>query len=268
MKDLSKIKLIVSDFDGTLLNWEKKCITDRTVKIINNLSKRNKLFVIATARPWYALKPYIKKIQRSVEFFILCNGAWIKKNNGEDLFLNFISKNAILRIVKKWWDNKDVRFMLISKNETFINRFSPHKYIRNYQIMLNSKIISKEKVSQNAEKIFNIEVDASLSLLKMITKDLNKNEVTFTFSWPEFLEIYSKKISKGKALERLCKYLNVKKEEILAFGDGNNDLELLKKAGFGVAMANSTSEMKNNADYVTSNCNEDGVAFFIENFIC
>ena len=80
------------------------------------------------------------------------------------------------------------------------------------------------------------------------------------------MEINQGHANKGEALLALAKHLGIEREQTLAFGDGLNDLSMLKEAGVGVAMANACDEAKALADWVTLSCDEDGVARGIEKF--
>ena len=88
-----------------------------------------------------------------------------------------------------------------------------------------------------------------------------------TPSQPMFLEFFHGEVSKAAALERLGVLLNIPREEMIAMGDGANDLELLAYAGLGVAMGNASPLVKKQADAVTVTNDNDGVAEVIEKFI-
>ena len=80
------------------------------------------------------------------------------------------------------------------------------------------------------------------------------------------LEFMKRGCSKATGLEKLAKYLNISKEEIIAIGDADNDIEMIQYAGVGVAMKNAKDEIKNLADFVTKSNEEDGVAYVINKF--
>ena len=81
------------------------------------------------------------------------------------------------------------------------------------------------------------------------------------------LEINAAGVNKGKAMIELGKLLGISREEIMAFGDGNNDLKMLKEVGTGVAMENAIPSVKEAVDYVTLSNDEEGVAKFIEKYV-
>ena len=88
-----------------------------------------------------------------------------------------------------------------------------------------------------------------------------------TSSVPFNIEINSARATKGRALESLCALLGIDPADTLAFGDGTNDVSLLRAAGCGVAMANASAEVRAAADRVTLSNNESGVAAVIEEFL-
>ncbi|WP_321571855.1 HAD-IIB family hydrolase, partial [Parabacteroides goldsteinii] len=85
---------------------------------------------------------------------------------------------------------------------------------------------------------------------------------------PFYLEVVPKGIDKAASLERLLERVQIKREEVIAIGDGYNDLSMIKFAGLGVAMANAQPPVKSNADRITAFTNdEDGVAHFIHDLL-
>lgn len=86
-------------------------------------------------------------------------------------------------------------------------------------------------------------------------------------SEPYFLELVPKGIDKAQSLAVLLKEIHMTKEEMIAVGDGFNDLSMIKYAGLGVAMQNAQPVVKENADFITLTNDEDGVAYVVEKFI-
>ena len=128
---------------------------------------------------------------------------------------------------------------------------------------LTEHIISKEIL-----KVIVIE-DENLSILDEITKELNKIEgLEITKSWFNNIEIMATGSDKGSAVKILAEYLDIDKDEIIAFGDNYNDISMLEFAGIGVAMGNADEFVKSKADYITSTNSEDGVAKALYELTC
>ncbi len=87
-----------------------------------------------------------------------------------------------------------------------------------------------------------------------------KDKLNCMFTAPFYFEITAKDIDKAKALETVLKPLNIKQDEIIAFGDGHNDISIIKYAGIGVAMENAVPDLKEIADEITLSNNQDGIA--------
>ncbi len=92
---------------------------------------------------------------------------------------------------------------------------------------------------------------------------------TWTPAWPElgFVNITTLGVSKGKAMEALAFHLNIRTDEVMAIGDGSNDITLLSTAGLGVAMQNAPDELKTVADHITADVEQNGVALAIQKFL-
>lgn len=86
-------------------------------------------------------------------------------------------------------------------------------------------------------------------------------------SAPYFIEIMAQNIDKAKSLDCLVRELGIKQEEVIAFGDGYNDLTMIEYAGLGVAMANAVDGVKEKADVVTKSNDEDGIAYMLKQVI-
>ena len=98
-------------------------------------------------------------------------------------------------------------------------------------------------------------------------KDVEFDSVTFCTSQPFFLEFFNSKVSKAVAMEKIGEIYGISREEMIAAGDGYNDLAMIEYAGLGVAMENAVDGVKAVAQYITASNEEDGIAKVIEEFI-
>jgi hypothetical protein len=105
-----------------------------------------------------------------------------------------------------------------------------------------------------------------LEAMDIVLKHNIPDGIDTCFSLPILLEVHPAGVSKGTALREVANILNIPMQAILAFGDGNNDLEMLRYAGIGVALENATPELKNAANYVVPSNNEEGPARFLREF--
>jgi hydroxymethylpyrimidine pyrophosphatase-like HAD family hydrolase len=102
-------------------------------------------------------------------------------------------------------------------------------------------------------------------VLKMLPAEFP--DLVITTSIVNNIEINSREATKGVALKKLADYLKIPLESTMAFGDDTNDTTMLKAAGIGVAMGNAYDEVKQSADFVTKDCDDNGVAFAVRHFL-
>ncbi|HBH3034913.1 TPA: HAD-IIB family hydrolase, partial [Clostridioides difficile] len=106
------------------------------------------------------------------------------------------------------------------------------------------------------------------SILDEIRKELRKVQgIKITSSWPNNIEVMNEGVDKGNAVKILAEKMNIDREDIIAFGDNYNDIEMIKFAGLGVAMGNAEEFIKQEADYVTDTNQDSGVAKAIYKFL-
>ena len=128
----------------------------------------------------------------------------------------------------------------------------------------NIAYIKEKRVPADKINMFFIEEDARVRMRKTLAEIPG---ILVTSSLSNNLEINATGANKGDALLQLAEYLGIKQEETMAFGDGENDITMLRTAGIGVAMGNAEPSVKAAADYVTVTNNEAGVAAAIRKFV-
>ncbi len=267
-----KYKLIAIDMDGTLLDSSNK-ISERTIKTIKKAEEKGIYIVIATGR---ILKSAINHAEslRLKKPLIACNGAIII-----DKFKNIINESPLEKSKVKEIINigmlENIYFHFYDKDSFYSNTRS-EEILKFYdegskKLKIDVNIFSDvdEILDREDLKIYKfIFVDDDKEKLKKLRDRINQLEgIETSSSWADNIELMSKNVSKGKAVEFLCDKLNIRPEEVMAIGDNENDLSMIEYAGLGVAMGNATEKMKERADYITSTNDEDGLAKAIEKFI-
>ncbi|MBS5938534.1 Cof-type HAD-IIB family hydrolase [Clostridium sp.] len=269
-----KFKLICIDLDGTLLSDDKKIPTEN-IKAIQEAINSGVKICIATGRIYKFVDHIKDKISNKIEV-IASNGALIVNNR--EFILNYLSYNEVLKIkdIAKDYDLE----MYLNTEDTIISEGSiPESYT--YKIT-NERLEDKYKVNFLEKYSFERLIeDNKYNILKVVLMNKNKleeirkvrdaleksGEFEICSSEPQFCEVNSKGISKGRAVEELAKELGIDIKDVICIGDGGNDLEMLKRAGLSVAMANAPDEVKNIANYITESNNESGVSKAIKKLI-
>ena len=264
--NLEKVKLVVSDMDGTLLNTKGE-VSHLFFEQFKILKKHNIQFVAASGRQYNSIVDKLSVIKDEI-YVIAENGGLIKKGN-DLLQVNALAPEKIKKAIPILRGIKDTNIVLCgkssafieSKNQDFINLFQ--EYYHSYQIVDDlMEIASDEEFLKIAVYHFN----SSETYIYPVVKDF-KDEILIKISGKNWLDISETKANKGNALREVQKRLNITKEETLVFGDYHNDLEMLQEATFSFAMGNAHQDVKNTANFSTDTNNNNGVEKILQELI-
>lgn len=270
-----KIKLIALDLDGTLLD-SNGVISNKTCDAIKKAIKRGIEIVPATGRNIGLICEEIKAID-GIRYAITSNGAAVIDIREERvIFSNFINLDILKRIIDLI-KNYPIVIELYADGHAYVDRDvfdNPEKYnLNENQIHLMSynhilidnffNLIDESKDTNWIKCVEKINIpflneDIKKKVLKNLSDEVN--EIKITSSGKDNLEINISSANKGNGLEKLVNILGIRLEEVAAIGDNNNDIEMIEKSGFGIAMGNAIDEMKNKAGYVTVDNDKDGAA--------
>ena len=268
---MDKIKLMAIDFDGTTLNSEKR-ITDATLQAISKAIKNGILIVPATGRSISGIPQEMQDMD--IKYVISKNGAIIHDlTNGKEIFHDVMDQNLVCQICSmlKNYDcmlnltygldvsvnySKDIDlFKSIYKRSNDPNAIFTDD-IASYLAKTNTPI---DKISCYVNDINQLD-----AIMALQSKFLDLNIMNSGFP---FVEINSRMCSKGNGLKTLVNYLGLKKENVAAIGDSDNDIIMLAYANYSFAMGNATKFLKSIADEVVADNDHDGVKMAIEKVI-
>ena len=260
---MNQIKIVSMDFDGTLLTSDKK-ISNRTRKCLIELKNKSYIIIGITARNLLSVKNIL-----DVSLF-----DYIILNNGSDIY--YVENDMIesvssieKEVAKKIYDlfsNKSSQIdfctplnYLIKAKEKGDDRLFI-KYINGFEEVNDS--ISRMNVFfddvkdiERSRKLIENKFD-EVNVVKMIDTDKANSRV--------WLTINPKSVNKLSTLEKICKDLKYSIDEVIFFGDGENDLILIENVGIGVAMENAIKIVKDKASFVTLSNDADGIAEYLE----
>lgn len=267
-----KYKLLVLDVDGTLLNNARE-ISNRTLAALLKVQQMGVRIVLASGRPTYGLMPLAKTLELGNYggFILSYNGCQIiKAQNGEILFERRINPEMLPYLEKKARKNN---FAIFTYHDDIIITDTPeNEYIISEAVLNNQKIIKEDEFSTAVDfppckcMLVSNDEEALIVLEDHWRRQLNGTLDVFR-SEPYFLEVVPCGIDKANTLGALMEKLNIKREEVIAIGDGVCDVTMLQLAGMGIAMGHSQDSVKVCADYVTASNEEDGVAQAVEKII-
>ena len=267
-----KYKLLVLDVDGTLLNNEKE-ISKRTLSTLLKAQHTGIRIVLASGRPTSGLLPLAKALEMGNfgGYIVSYNGAQIiNAENGEVMFDKRINPELIPYLEKKARKNNFSIFTY--HDEYLLTDNADNVHIRREAWLNNLRIMEEEE--------FSIAIDFAPCKCVLVSDDEEAlrglenhwkrrlDGVLDVFpSEPYFLEVVPCGVDKANTLGVLMEQLGVKREEVIAIGDGVADVTMLQLAGKSVAMGHAQDSVKICADYVTASNEEDGVAQAVEKLV-
>ena len=248
---MNDIKIIFFDIDGTLIDMKKKYISPRMLETLARLKERGSLLCIATGRPPVSL-PHFEGVE--FDAFLTFNGSCCFDGQG-DIFRNPIPKEDVVtllenakklgrpvsvatrhRLAANGWDEDLAEYYAFGKQELRVAEdFEDAAGEDVYQIMLGCR-----------------EADHPALLAGV-------RNAKITAWWDRAVDIIPADGGKGAGIEKILAYYHLDRSQAMAFGDGNNDIEMLEAVGTGVAMENASERLKAVADEVCGHVAEDGI---------
>jgi hypothetical protein len=263
--DLSKVKLVVTDMDGTLLN-SKGLVSEKFLPIYEQLKKHKVHFVAASGRQYHSITGKLESIKNEITI-VAENGGFAKQGDKELLITSFESKKIetlipLLRNIKGTFTvlcGKNAAY-IETDNERFINMFS--EYYSQYEVVDDLTKVTNDDFFKIAVYHF----ENSETYIYPVVKHL-ESQMQVKVSGENWLDLSHNNANKGFAIKLLQKQLGITKEETMVFGDYNNDLEMLEQAYFSYAMENAHPNVKKIARFQTKSNNEEGVEFILEQLL-
>lgn len=257
------MKLIGIDLDGTLLT-DEKTISKRSIDVITKLKNENHLVVLTTGRSYAGTINYYKQLNLNTPIITL-NGALINFPDGKvikhtlpqnEIFKFFSELKSIINValfnsinkIYTYNHNKDLEFIFNGANIINVVEFDVNNISKD---ILNVVILIDD---QNREKFESFFVNTKI-----------KTRYWNTYNNQAFYDLYLEGVSKASALKEVLKVYNLTPNDLITFGDSENDIEMIKLAKYGVAMLNGRDSVKSVCSHITEkDNNNDGVAIFLE----
>jgi Cof subfamily protein (haloacid dehalogenase superfamily) len=269
------IRLIALDMDGTLLGEDHMHISDRTVRVLRSAANRGIYIVPASGRTMSQLSEILRRLD-CVRYAITANGAAVMDlREGKPLFTSLIPPEpsaCLLRMAEEIpWLNSEAYYggnaFLEPKGQKYLEK-SPSNPAFKKQLSASLTFVDSLRplMGLPLEKIrFNEIPEEHMEEFRALLRKAGSFQESYDRA--ESLELNAPGVSKGAALAELCRGLGIAREEVMAFGDSNNDLTMIRWAGHSFAMANGTEEIKQAAAYEAPSNAEEGVAVKTEEFL-
>ena len=256
-EDKYEPKIFFFDIDCTTFDHNIDAVRDKTYEALQKLKAKGYKLCINTSRSYTEMYNVPKKLLDMMDTIIMLSGSYIIKDG--EVIIKYLDDEQVNKCIK-YLDEHDITYRYCTDDGGgYLNKHDEDKENLFYSLY---NMIPPVKKYEN-EKVLDILMYAVGEERDEIITIMDKSEFSYLRLGGEF---YPKEVDKGFSLIDVAKMYGYSKEETCAFGDGDNDCTMLKKAHLGIAMGNGTVMCKQNADYVTDDISDEGLYNALKHF--
>ncbi len=257
------IRLIASDLDGTLLQNKSQSLTKRALILIQKLQEQGIVFVAASGRQYPNLYRLFEPVSKEMAF--LCENGALVMYHEKVIAKHILDRSLALALMEDIYEHEGCEVLLSGQNTSYLKPKDPAYTYRMEKIVRNNIQIvqSFEEVTEPFLKVSVYEKSGIMDHTGPYFINKWKDQLKCTFSGDGWLDFVCPDVNKGTALTELLTKLKITPEQVIAFGDNYNDLEMLSMVGYGYCMENAPKEIKEQYSYHTSSVEDT-----LEKFLC
>ncbi|WP_303011101.1 Cof-type HAD-IIB family hydrolase [uncultured Bacteroides sp.] len=256
-------KALFFDIDGTLVSFKTHCIPSSTIEALETVHAKGLKIFIATGRPKAIINNLSELQERNlIDGYITMNGAYCFIED-EVIYKSAIPQNEV-KAMAAFCEKKKVPCIFVEEHN--ISVCQPNEMVKKiFYDFLHVNTIP----SVSFEEVIHKEI---IQMTPFITeeeeKEIRPSIPTCEIGrwYPAFADITAKGVTKQKGIDEIIRHFGIKLEETMAFGDGGNDISMLRHAATGIAMGQAKDDVKEAADYVTTSVDEDGIRNAMKHF--
>jgi Cof subfamily protein (haloacid dehalogenase superfamily) len=254
---MNKIKAIFFDIDGTLIPFGRKEMSKETIDALNMLKEKGVKIFVASGRGILEQGVVTKDV--AFDGYITLNGQICL-----DKDYNLYHGNSIhpedFEVLHRVFQNKELPAVLIEEKRAYINYVDEFAEKIHKEIGIKASPIDVYK----GDKVYQMILYADTAYAEKLFEKLPHCQWS---RWhPHGIDIFSKEGGKVAGIKKTLEYFGIQQEETMAFGDGDNDMEMLDFVKYGVAMGNAQDKTKAAADYITAASDDNGIVKALEHF--
>lgn len=261
------IKLIVSDIDGTLLHNGNQTLDSKTIQTILALQEKGLLFAAASGRQYPNLKRLFGPASKDMVF--LCENGGLLLYKDEILLKSPVNRELGLALIEDIWNREGCEILLSGPFTSYLKPKTEEYYHRMKNIVKND-VTLVDDFHTIQEDFIKISVFEKAGIAENSGDYfVSKWEEHFkcTISGHGWLDFTAPKVNKGNALSHLLKHLVISEDEVMAFGDNYNDLEMLSMVQYGYVMANASKDIKDRYSLISHSVADTLCETFKINFL-
>jgi Cof subfamily protein (haloacid dehalogenase superfamily) len=262
-----KYKLMAVDIDGTLLD-SHNVLRQETIDAISQGVSQGLIFMLATGRPIQGVQKFNEILGLDLPY-ITYNGAMVVMGASRNILYEQCLSNEDAQNIYKLGEAFHTTMIVWSQNNLYVSEMNERAGKYSELAKTPATLIGdvSEICKAGVTKILWYDTVENIQAFQSDIRDRLGDGVTCHTSKPYFLEFVDKNASKAIAMAKIGEHFGIQREEMIAIGDGENDLSMIEYAGLGVAMGNAIDEVKEKADYITLSNDENGVAHVIRTFV-
>ncbi|MBE0649923.1 MAG: HAD family phosphatase [Bacteroidales bacterium] len=267
-KSYPQINAVFLDLDGTLLSSELE-VSAYNKRTLGMVRERGVHIFLASGRPTAALAKLAGSLPIGPYILASNGGCVVNIDSDEILFSQELDKDTVSNILQIA-QTCGVSPNIYSPSHWFVEEVNEFTKIEIRRVGIQPAIVSYDSLNTTNTTIIKILLigdDNSLAKCRHELEMSRLAKISWFHTYPEYLEIMPIDVSKGTARDRLLDYLHIPIRNVLAIGDGINDIPLLADAGVSVAVSNANEELLKIADFITLSNDSDGVSYALKAFI-
>ena len=260
------------DLDGTVLRRNLR-ITNETITALQRLRDRGMRLVVATGRRFEDAREYAQRLGFAAGNPVICyGGSMVRSINGETLLHRTLPRELGIEVLE-WAAQRDLHARVFVDGRIVTSPDTPAalEHLKRYREPGVSAIASParwlEEGGEEPTKLVIVDYPDDIGGWLEEARSAFAGRLFVTRSLPHYVEIGGLEGSKSKALQFLCERWGIERDRVIAFGDADNDIDMLRFAGRGVAVGGMTGEVREAADEVVPGVDEDGVARYVDKLL-
>jgi len=263
------IKLIATDMDGTFLNSQNDYNRPRFQKLYQKMKEKGVKFVVASGNQYYQLKSFFPEIEDEISFAAE-NGSYVVAE-GKEIFVAKAPDELVKEVLDILQDFAGAKALVCGKNSAYMQKGQSQElldYMGQYYYRLKEvddlhKVIEEDQIFKLALHFPEDEIDAAYKVLE----GKLAGKMDMVISGFEDIDLLTLGVHKADGIDKLAAIWNIKPEEMAAFGDSDNDLEMLKYVKHSFAMSNARDTVKEVSSQTIASNDEDAVLDKIEELL-
>ena len=253
------VKVIAVDMDGTFLTSDNQYDRKRFMKQYEYMKDNEIHFVVASGNQYYQLRSFFPEIQNEISF-IAENGGYIV-DQGKDEFVASLKEGELEQVIEAIEQYPEIKKIVCGKNSAYINETVDDDYFDrlSFYYPRMKRVADFHNLDDSIFKVFLSCQENNFDKILNELKDKIGHIMTPVDCGHFGIDLIIPGINKAHGIQLLMKKWGIEKEDVMAFGDSGNDIEMLKDATYSFAMANAKDSVKAICQYTISSNNDGGV---------